>query len=195
MIMNKCMMTIFSVSLLMGSGQVFAEDITPYSSTPVQPYQATPVQPYQSTPVQPYQSTPVLPYNPQVTNPAVAPANAQPIDYALKTFILWVPGTSYVIPNFDAHTSTLYTSTGTLPKSTITINKDGTYIWNSAYDGKIIVGKWTKNDDNSLNILLGQEGKTWRLAKGGGQYEDIFLMDGFSWYSGKAVTLVGPAKP
>ena len=185
--MNKSIIAIFAASLLAGGGQVLAEDI--------QPYQATPVQPYQATPVQPYQSTPVQPYNPQVTNPSIATPNATPIDYALKTFVLWVPGTSYVISNFDTNTSTLYTSTGTLPKSTITISRDGTYTWNSAWDGKIITGKWTKNNDNSLNILFGQEGKTWLLAKGGGKNEDIFLMDGFSWYSGKAVTLVKGTKP
>lgn len=112
----------------------------------------------------------------------------QSFEYAFKTFILWVPGTSYSIDNYDRQTSTLYISAGTLPKSTITINENGTYTWNSAWDGRIIEGEWVAEGDG-LNLLRGQEGKTWRLAKGDGKHEDIFLMDGHIWYSGKAVTV------
>lgn len=120
----------------------------------------------------------------------INPSQTQALNYAFKTFILWVPGTSYTVDNYDNNTSTLYTSSGTLPKSTLMVNTDGTYIWNSAWDEKIINGKWTQDSDGlSLNLINGQEGKTWKLIKSDGQSEDIFIMDGSIWYSGKSVTL------
>lgn len=111
------------------------------------------------------------------------------LEYALKTFMLWVPGASYTVDNYDSKTSTLYTSSGTQPESTITINPNGTYSWNSVWDGKIISGLWQKNSDGSITLLNGQEGKNWTVAKSNGVNEDIFLMDGSTWYSGKAVIL------
>lgn len=117
------------------------------------------------------------------------PAKLQPYAFAFKTFILWVPGTSYSVDNFDRQTSTIYTSAGTLPESTITISPDGTYIWNSKWDGKTIHGNWSISGDGSLSLLRGQEGKTWTVQRGGGKNEDIFLLDGHTWYSGKSVTL------
>lgn len=113
--------------------------------------------------------------------------NVAGLEYAFRTFILWVPGTSYTFSDYSSGTNTLYISGGTIPKSTLTVNKDGTYVWNSAYDAKIIRGTWTGNSEGSLDLIKGQEGKTWRLAKSDGKYEDIFIMDGSTWYSGKAV--------
>lgn len=123
------------------------------------------------------------------TQSAPVPPAASGLEYAFKTFILWVPGTSYSVANYQTSTNTIYTSPGTVPKSTITINKNGTYVWNSAWDDKIINGSWTASSDGSINLTKGQEGKTWKLAKSKGITEDIFIMDGSTWYSGKAVTV------
>lgn len=118
-----------------------------------------------------------------------ASTTASGSEYAFKTFILWVPGAVYSTTNYNSGTNTLYVSPGTVPKSTLTVNKDGTYIWNSAYDEKVIKGSWTTGSDGSLNLIKGQEGKTWELVKSTGKTEDIFVMDGSTWYSGKAVTV------
>lgn len=91
-----------------------------------------------------------------------------------------VPGVAYTQQAGD--TLNLYVSSGAMTTSSLLINPDGTYAWNSQWDGKIITGTWTK-DGADINLLKGQEGKNWRVTKStettGG---DVVIMDGSIWY-------------
>lgn len=179
--MKKNMLSVLTLALLGG--------LIPAQAKGLEIYQAHNIDIVQAQDIEIVQAEEVKPVTPQKNKPSIVPSKSNSVDYAFRTFILWVPGTSYSFDNYAAGTRTLYTSTGTLPKSALTINKDGTYVWNSAWDGKIIKGKWKNNNNGTISLLKGQEGKTWTLSKGGGKYEDIFLMDGSIWYSGKTVTL------
>ena len=117
-----------------------------------------------------------------------APAAAQPpaaqatgFGFTYGTYGLRVPGAVYQTPIAGTDQSKLTVSTGTQTASTLTLNPDGTYVWNSAWDGKVIKGKWQKTGKADYPILLpqGQEGKDWRLAKGDGSGKgEILLWDG-----------------
>lgn len=108
----------------------------------------------------------------------------------ISTYHLWVPGTSYTIPDYSNQELILKTSSGTgiLPGG-VSINADETYIWNSNWDGKTIKGKWKNTGDKDYPILLlqAQEGKDWKVGKAPGKGVDIILWDGSTWYNGKKV--------
>jgi hypothetical protein len=91
-----------------------------------------------------------------------------------------IPGTTYT--QSDGNTTTLYISGGAMTASSLLINPDGTYAWNSQWDGKLIRGNWVK-DGSDLVLKNGQEGKDWRVMKSkpenGG---DILVWDGSIWY-------------
>jgi hypothetical protein len=74
-----------------------------------------------------------------------------------------IPGAVYTQQAGD--TLNLYVSGGTMTKSSLIIFPDNTYAWNSAYDGKLIQGRWVK-DGADINLLKGQEGMDWRVSKG-----------------------------
>ena len=114
---------------------------------------------------------------------AAPPAAAQDtgFGFAYGTYGLRVPGAAYETPIAGTDQSKLTVSTGTRTASTLTLNPDGTYIWNSAWDGKVIKGSWQKTGKSDYPILLahGQEGKDWHLAKGDGAGKgEILLWDG-----------------
>lgn len=74
---------------------------------------------------------------------------------------------------------------------TLTINSDGTYEWNSMWDGKVIPGNWRIFDEkDGYPIVLenAQEGKDWRVGASnetiGG---DIIVWDGTFYYIGTKV--------
>ncbi len=90
-----------------------------------------------------------------------------------RTFGLAIPGVAYTVDNVAANTRTLVTSTGTLTESAVRINPNHTYDWNSAWDKRMIHGKWVEHKDGVL-LLNGQERKDW-------------LMRAMSRPSGKAV--------
>jgi hypothetical protein len=91
-----------------------------------------------------------------------------------------IPGVAYTQQAGD--TLNLYVSSGAMTASSLLINPDGTYAWNSQWDGKIITGTWTK-DGGDINLLHGQEGKDWRVTRStanlGG---DIVIMNGSIYY-------------
>lgn len=105
--------------------------------------------------------------------------------FAYGLYGLYVPGAAYVTPNPGTDTETLTTSSGVKTDSTLQLNADGTYVWNSAWDGRIIKGSWEKTGDSDYPILVraGQEGKDWKLGKG--DNSEIILWDGDAMtYSG-----------
>ena len=124
------------------------------------------------------------------TKSSLTPEQEQLLGYAFHTFILWVPGVSYTVDDYNANTRTLYTSPGSVPKSTITLKRNGTYVWNSKWDEKVITGNWTGNPDGVINILNGQEGKDWTLQKNDqAETSGIYLGDGSIYYEGEEVTV------
>jgi hypothetical protein len=118
----------------------------------------------------------------------LTPEQESLLGYAFHTYILWVPGVSYTVDDYNANTSTLYSSPGSVPKSTITVKRDGTYVWNSYWDDRVITGNWTNNPDGAINILNGQEGKDWILMEND-KDPGIYLSDGSIYYQGQQVTV------
>ncbi|HEX2976638.1 MAG TPA: hypothetical protein VHO68_11945 [Bacteroidales bacterium] len=100
----------------------------------------------------------------------------------------WVPGTSYTTADYSNYQLVIHNSSGTgvLPGG-IKINSDGTYVWNSSWDGKVIKGKWRKTGDTGYPIELvnAQEGKNWRVGKG--DNGTIIIWDGSTWYNGSKI--------
>lgn len=100
----------------------------------------------------------------------------------------WVPGTSYTTADYTNNQLVIHNSAGTgvLPGG-IKINSDGTYIWNSSWDGKVIKGKWRKTGDAGypIEMLNAQEGKNWRVGKG--DNGTIIIWDGSTWYNGSKI--------
>lgn len=91
-----------------------------------------------------------------------------------------VPGAAYTVETL--YSTTLYTSAGALTTGALAINADGTYAWNSSWDGRLITGQWVVAGEN-IKLLHAQEGKDWTVMKSnrstGG---DIVIWDGFTWY-------------
>ncbi|HWI52628.1 MAG TPA: zinc ribbon domain-containing protein [Symbiobacteriaceae bacterium] len=117
------------------------------------------------------------------TPSATAPANKLPSDpnnFYVGLFLqLRIPGVAYVSDN--GYTVTHYLSTGAVTTSSLLIKADGTYAWNSQWDGKVIQGTWAK-DGNDLVLKKGQEGKDWRVSKSTNNGGDITIWDGNIWY-------------
>src|ERR1035437_6460507 len=93
--------------------------------------------------IEPYQAKEVEVYKgKEIARPADSNAKDTNPDFFFRTFGLAVPGVAYTVDNYARDTRTLVTSTGALTKSSVRINRDHTYEWNSAWDGRIIRGKW-----------------------------------------------------
>lgn len=116
--------------------------------------------------------------------------NTKPEDAAFffRTFGLAVPGVVYSYDNIAAGTRTTVIAAGTVTKSAVRLHKDGSYIWNSSWDGKIIRGKWMPATEGGGIILLrAQEGKDWRMErlKNKSGKAEVSLWDQNSiWYHG-----------
>jgi hypothetical protein len=120
-----------------------------------------------------------------------ATADAAPAEISGSYFGLyqyWVPGASYTTPDYTNNQLVIHNSSGTgvLPGG-IRINGDGTFIWNSSWDGKVIRGKWRKTGDGGypIEMINAQEGKNWKVGKG--DDGNIIIWDGFTWYNGKKI--------
>lgn len=105
-------------------------------------------------------------------------------------FQLVVPGAVNEVPvGLDA---VMYKANPGALSGAIAIYSDGTYIWNSTWDDKIITGKWERSGDSGypIRILDGESGKDWMCGKsgpnvwGGG---DIVIWDGSIWKNGTRV--------
>lgn len=74
-------------------------------------------------------------------------------------------------------------------KDTLTINQDGTYVWNSSWDGKVITGKWDEiigDTDSPIVLRKGESGDEWNLSK---SKSGISLYDPKSGYMNYTVNL------
>ncbi|HEU5054722.1 MAG TPA: hypothetical protein VFT78_16520 [Hanamia sp.] len=153
------------------------------------------IQSYKATEIKPYKSEEIKPYKPGETKPVNDDERQQKsplIESNLQTYFglyqYWIPGTSYTVPDYSNHQLVLHNSTGTgvLPGG-IKINSNGSYIWNSSWDGKIIKGNWRKTGDKDYPIELvnAQEGKTWKVGKSKDKGADIYVWDGSTWYDAK----------
>jgi hypothetical protein len=107
--------------------------------------------------------------------------------FFFRTFGLAIPGVAYTVDNYAAGTRTLVTSAGALTKSAVRINPDGTYVWNSSWDGRVIQGRWTAEKDGSIILRNGQEKKDWkmqRMDKPIGKAEITLWDQNSIWYHG-----------
>ena len=92
------------------------------------------------------------------------------------TFLMAVPGAVVDTPATGTQVTPGALSGG------LTVNSDGTYIWNSTWEGKVLKGSWKATGDPGYPILLlnGEDGHDWKLGKsisstwGGG---DIVIWD------------------
>lgn len=89
-----------------------------------------------------------------------------------------VPGAAYT--QSDGSATYLYVSSGTMTASSLLINPDGTYAWNSQWDGKLIRGTWVK-DNGEIVLQKAQEGKDWRVGKSN-QGGDVLIYTSSTWY-------------
>ena len=203
------LVTIIFCSLSLASQ---GQDIQPYKAQEVKPYKAEEVKPYKAEEVKPYKAQEVKPVKTRATKlarikrvnpypPAVSPATPpeKKPETPVKTEVpadlfglyqYWVPGTSYTTPDYANNQLVIHNSAGTgvLPGG-IKINIDGTYVWNSSWDGKIIQGNWRTTGDGGypVELLNAQEGKNWRIGKTTGDPSTITIWDGSTWYHGEKI--------
>lgn len=120
----------------------------------------------------------------------VARDGKQEVSYFFGLYNYWVPGTSYTVPDYTNKTEVLRTSAGTgvLPGS-IRIDGNGSYTWNSSWDGKIIKGSWriTGDSDYPIELMKAQEGKNWKIGKSNDEGVAIIVWNGSTWYNGKRI--------
>ncbi|TZF83878.1 hypothetical protein FW774_10485 [Pedobacter sp. BS3] len=150
----------------------------------------------QSKDIEVFKAQEVIPDKPatQNKNNVKRPASSKVtgnLNVFFGTYYYWVPGTSYVVPDYSRKQEVIHTSAGTgvLPGS-IRINADGTYVWNSSWDQKIIKGKWqqTGDKDYPIEMIHAQEQKNWQVGLHDRPKEaDIYIKDGSTWYCGKKV--------
>jgi hypothetical protein len=86
------------------------------------------------------------------------------LSYFFRTFGLAIPGVAYTTDNYATNTRSITVAAGTVTKSAVRINPDGSYIWNSAWDGKVIRGQW-KRDNSAIILLNAQGGLNWRMER------------------------------
>lgn len=117
--------------------------------------------------------------------PAAASRQESPYGFSWGEYGLGIPGASYQLDNGD--TVTQVTSSGQQTASTLKLNADGTYVWNSQWDGKTYKGQWQKGSGDYPIVIPGaQEGKTWHIGKE--KDGNIYVYDGNSiYYIGKWV--------
>ncbi|GAC1594592.1 MAG: hypothetical protein NVS3B8_08230 [Chitinophagaceae bacterium] len=109
------------------------------------------------------------------------------VSYFFSLYQYYVPGASYTVPDYTNNREVLHNSAGTgvLPGS-IKISANGTYIWNSSWDGKILKGHWrlTGDADYPIELLRAQKGKNWKVGKSKEKNVSIVVWDGNTWYNG-----------
>jgi hypothetical protein len=119
-----------------------------------------------------------------------APAAKREAVNLVGLYQYWVPGTSYTVSDYTNDKQVIRTSAGSgvLPGN-LKINPNGTYIWNSSWDGKIIKGNWKliRDPDYQLELINAQEGKNWKVGKSNDQGIAILIWNGSTWYNGKKI--------
>lgn len=152
------------------------------------------IKPYKASEIKPYQSEEIKPAAAKETKSGInnnkngKEKKANNLQSFFGLYQYWVPGTSYTVPDYSNRQLVLHNSTGTgvLPGG-IKINSDGTYVWNSSWDGKVIKGYWKKTGDSDYPIELenAQQGRDWKIGKSNDKGADIVIWDGSTWYDGK----------
>jgi hypothetical protein len=87
---------------------------------------------------------------------------AAPADSFFRTFGLAIPGVAYTTDNFATNTRTVTVAAGAVTKSTVRIDPEGSYVWNSSWDGKVIRGQW-RREGSAIILLNAQSGLNWRM--------------------------------
>ncbi|HJV37915.1 MAG TPA: hypothetical protein VJ528_03670 [Geothrix sp.] len=163
-----------------------AQDIAPFRAQEVKPYHAQDVKPNRAQEVKPFRAP-----EPAAVQPGPSPRRESPAPSSFfGTFGLAVPGVAYSWDNHATQTRTNVVAAGTLTKSSLRVNPDGTYEWNSAWDGRLIRGRWISHRDGIL-LQGGQEKKDWvmgRLPNPSGSAV-VYL------YDGNYMTYHGTPKP
>lgn len=146
--------------------------------------------------IKPYKAKEIEVYKGQEIKPTgkkqeqVARDEKQEVSYFFGLYNYWVPGTSYTVPDYTNKIEVLRTSAGTgvLPGS-IRIDANGSYTWNSSWDGKIIKGSWrlTGDSDYPIELMKAQEGKNWKIGKSNDENVAIIVWNGSTWYNGKRI--------
>lgn len=163
------------------TGSASGGSLNSYTAQPVQEYHAKEILAYHATPIQggaqPQSSS---------SKSEATTHSASGMDSLLRTFGLAVPGVAYTVDNYAANTRTVVTSSGTVTKSAVRINPDHTYDWNSAWDDRLIHGRWVEAKDGIL-LLNGQEHKDWLLRsmeKPSGKATVTLWDKNATWYNG-----------
>lgn len=155
--------------------------INPYTAKPVQEYHATEIQSYQASPAQTANAAHSL-----SSSAGATLHGASGMDVLLHTFGLAIPGVAYTVDNYATETRTVVTSSGTVTKSAVRVNPNHTYDWNSAWDNRLIHGRWVESKDGVL-LLNGQEHKNWLLRsmeKPSGKATVSLWDQNSTWYNG-----------
>lgn len=102
--------------------------------------------------------------------------NKKSFGFYFHVWQTYVPGVVIEKPVLGTDYTTVEAKVGAL-SGTIAIKADGTYVWNSTWDGKIIEGKWEEFNDAvyHMRLMFGQENKNWLIARDG---DAIILWDG-----------------
>ncbi|WCK54272.1 hypothetical protein PP175_23780 [Aneurinibacillus sp. Ricciae_BoGa-3] len=188
---GKAFVPLVSLGLLFtGASPAFAA-IEVHKATEIQPYTASELQPYHSTEVPLYQSTEIPVHKAQEVKPTQPPSSqkgqAKKVDPSscYGTFNLYVPGAVSTTDDYVNHTRTTTISPGSGKlKSWLTINANGTYVWNSSWDKKVIKGKWKKGDaDYPVILLNAQEHKNWKIGIDK-RKNQVYVWDGYTYYIG-----------
>lgn len=164
-----------------------AQGIEPFKAQEVKPYRAQEVKPTPPQGVKPSRVEVVKPFRapePAAVQPGPAPRREAPAaapapSIFFGTFGLAVPGVAYSWDNHATQTRTNVVAAGTLTKSSLRVNPDGTYEWNSAWDGRLIRGRWVSHRDGIL-LQNGQEKKDWVMGRlpGPSGAAVVYLYDG-----------------
>lgn len=99
---------------------------------------------------------------PPQQNGGISPSNTMKSPAVLGMFGLTVQGA--VWQSTDVYGERwLHTSPPVGTKGVLKINRDGTYDWNSAWDDRLIHGRWTTGPDGIV-LVDAQEHKNWSVA-------------------------------
>ncbi|MEB3102381.1 copper amine oxidase N-terminal domain-containing protein [Ferviditalea candida] len=110
--------------------------------------------------------------------------NSPDLSYFFHTWKMRIPGAVVTSP-IPGTSDVVTNATPGADAGNLQVKSDGTYVWQSIWDGKTIKGSWRKTNlpDYPIILLRGEEGKDWKLGKsdkntwGGG---DIVIYDGQS---------------
>lgn len=114
---------------------------------------------------------------------STATRQESPYGFPWGEYGLGIPGVAYEIDQGDKIVQV--TASGRQTASTLRLNPDGTYVWNSQWDGKTYKGTYQKGSGDYPILIPGaQEGKTWHVGKE--KDGNIYVYDGSSiYYIGK----------